>query len=177
MGSWIQRDGLIICVAAVLALFFCSAAEVPTEPKLRSNSLTAYQVVKIVDGDTIKVQMGDEVKTVRIIGVDTPETKDPRKPVQRFGQEASDFTTSLLDGEKVYLEPDQGEDLEHDRFERVLAHVWRASDKSLVALTIIKEGYGFYYSKYPFRQDYMNLYRDAERDAREHKRGLWEAEE
>ena len=53
-------------------------------------------IIKVVDGDTIVVQVNGHAETVRLIGVDTPEAKDPRKPVERFGKEASRFTASLL---------------------------------------------------------------------------------
>ena len=165
-----------LALIAVSLALLVAASKTQKDPTLDTTSLTAYKVLAVVDGDTIKVRINGEKVTVRIIGVDTPETKDPRKPVQRFGKEASAFTADLLEGEKVYLEPDQGKDLKEDCFGRTLAHVWRASDKLLVALKIIREGYGFYYSKYPFRQDYMDAFRQAERDAREQKRGLWKDE-
>lgn len=155
---------LLICVGAT---------DQPAKPKLNTKGLQSYKVENIVDGDTIKVKMGDEVVTVRIIGVDTPEVKDPRNPVQYYGKEASAFTKKLLDRKRVYLEPDQGTKLEQDVFGRSLAHVWRVFDRKLVALVIIQNGYGHYYSKYPFKQDYMDLYRDAEKSAREQKLGLW----
>jgi micrococcal nuclease len=145
-----------------------------TAPTLDARGREAYLVTRVVDGDTIRVQLADGSDVaVRIIGVDTPETKDPRKPVERFGKEAADYTTQLLQGQYVYLEADQGAALGRDRYGRVLAHVWRAQDMLLVALSIIEQGYGHYYGKYPFRQAYMDLYRQAEQEARASECGLW----
>jgi micrococcal nuclease len=135
--------------------------------------LTAYDVVSVVDGDTIKVDIDGETITVRLIGVDTPETKHPNKPVEYYGNEAAAFTGELLSDEQVYLEPDQGSDCHSDRYNRLLAHVWRVSDELLIAHEIIYQGYGFYYSKYPFREEYMEAYAAAEKDARINERGLW----
>jgi micrococcal nuclease len=107
---------------------------------------------------------------VRLIGVDTPETVDPRKPVQFFGKEASAFTKKLLTGESVILEYDQQKT---DKYGRVLAYVYRAKDKLFVNLEIIKQGYGHAYTKYPFAQEKMDAFRAAEKAAREGKKGLW----
>lgn len=60
-------------------------------------------VVRVIDGDTIVVQVNGHPETVRLIGVDTPETKDPRKPVEYFGKEASRFTASLVKGQPSLL--------------------------------------------------------------------------
>ena len=87
---------------------------------------TVYSVAKIVDGDTIKVEdENGKLVTVRLLGVDTPETKHPRKPVEQYGKEASYFTSNLLLGEKVYL-IDSVESSTTDRFGRRLAYVFRA---------------------------------------------------
>ena len=164
----------------ILALLSClfiiaAAADKPAHEAPDFTGWDLYRVTRIVDGDTIVVELdGDEYK-VRIIGVDTPETKHPNKPVEEFGQEASDFTTELLEDAAVYLEPDQGETLAKDRYGRLLAHVWR-EDGLLVAYEIISQGYGYYYSKYPFRGEYMDLLKTAEVHARHGGIGLWHEE-
>jgi micrococcal nuclease len=107
-----------------------------------------------------------------LIGVDTPETKEPRKPVERFGKEASRFTASLLKKQLVRLEI-QTVPTSRDRFGRLLAYVFRQSDNLLVNKEIIKRGYGHAYTKYPFDPIRMDEFRAAEREAREQKRGLW----
>ena len=83
-----------------------------------------FDVESVVDGDTIKVSMNGKVETLRLIGIDTPETKDPRKPVQCFGAEASRKATELLAGQKVRLEADASQG-ERDKYGRLLRYVWR----------------------------------------------------
>ena len=120
--------------------------------------------VRVIDGDTIELE-GKEI--MRFIGVDTPETKDPRKPVEYFGEEASDFTKNLLEGKMLRLEFDQ---TKIDRYGRTLAYVF-LEDNTFINAEIVKQGFGFAYTKYPFK--YMEDFRRYEREARENKRGLW----
>jgi micrococcal nuclease len=127
----------------------------------------AVTVLEVVDGDTIKVSTGE---TLRLIGVDTPETRDPRTPVQCFGREASARAHALLDGARIRLEhdPTQGR---LDRYGRTLAYVW-LPDGRLYNRTIIAEGYAHEYTyAVPYR--YRDAFRAAERSAREAGRGLW----
>ena len=124
--------------------------------------------IRAVDGDTIVL---DGEETVRLIGIDTPETKDLRKPVQYFGEEAYGFTKSLVEGKRVRLEYDQER---IDKYGRTLAYVY-LEDRTFLNAEIIRQGYGFAYTNYPFK--YMDEFRRYERDARENKRGLWAGEE
>jgi endonuclease YncB( thermonuclease family) len=79
-----------------------------------------HQVLSVADGDTILVDMHGKTETIRLIGVDTPETHHPNKPVQCFGPEASDFTQlAELAGEYVRLEADMFSD-NRDRYDRLL---------------------------------------------------------
>ena len=78
------------------------------------------RVVHVVDGDTIEVVDAGRRETVRLLGVDTPETVDPRKPVQCFGPEASAYTKQRLEGRLVRLQPDVER---RDRYGRLLAYV------------------------------------------------------
>ncbi|HVO87235.1 MAG TPA: thermonuclease family protein [Casimicrobiaceae bacterium] len=126
-------------------------------------------VIRVIDGDTIVL---DGNERVRLIGVDTPETVHPRKPVQFFGAEASAFTKRIATGRSVRIEFDQAnEHVDHkDRYGRTLAYVY-LPDGELLNLELVWRGYGHAYTKYPFR--YADAFRAAERDAREHGRGLW----
>jgi micrococcal nuclease len=123
---------------------------------------------RVIDGDTIVL---DGEETVRLIGVDTPETKDPRKPVQYFGQEAYEFTRSLVEGKRVRLEYDQER---NDKYGRTLAYVY-LEDGTFLNTEIIKQGYGFAYTQFPFK--YLEEFRQYEREARENERGLWAPKE
>jgi endonuclease YncB( thermonuclease family) len=130
-------------------------------------SLTSAQLVtKVVDGDTLIVQ---GVGTVRLIGVDTPETVDPREPVQPFGKEAIEFTRRMAEGKVVRLDFDWQRE---DKYDRTLAYVY-LPDGSFLNAEIIKQGYGHAYTEYPFR--YPDQFRAYEREAREAGRGLWGA--
>jgi len=129
-------------------------------------------VVRVIDGDTIVVQVNGHPETVRLIGVDTSETKDPRKPVEYFGKEASRFTASLVKGQRVRLEI-QTVPTSRDRYGRLLAYVFRESDNLLINKEIIRQGNGHAYVKYPFDPARMEEFRAAGREARDHRRGLW----
>lgn len=126
---------------------------------------------RVVDGDTIVVVQGGKDVHVRLIGVDTPETKDPRRPVQWFGKEATEFTTDMVLGKPVILTRDSSTK-PVDFYGRMLAYVWVHG--VLLNKEIIRKGYGHVYVKYPFDAEKMKEFRLAEREAREHKRGLWQ---
>ena len=124
--------------------------------------------IRVVDGDTIVL---DGNEKVRLIGVNTSETKDPREPVQYFGQEAYEFTKGLVEGKKVRLEFDQNR---KDKYGRTLAYVY-LEDGTFLNAEIIKQGYGFAYTKYPFK--YLEEFKQYERKAKESERGLWSLKE
>lgn len=125
---------------------------------------TSGLVERVIDGDTIVVQ---GIGTVRLIGVDTPETVDPRKAVQYFGAEASAFTRQLADRQIVRLE---FEGSRTDRYNRTLAYVY-LPDGTLLNGEIIRQGYGHAYVQVPFSK--MQEFRAFEREARTLNRGLW----
>lgn len=127
---------------------------------------TPRTIIRVVDGDTVVLNGGEKV---RLIGVDTPETVDPRKPVQRFGHEASAFTTRRLQGKTVRLAYDWQRT---DKYRRTLAYVC-LPDGELVNETIIRQGYGVALMKYPFAAPLMARFRAAEAAARTGARGLW----
>jgi len=131
---------------------------------INTNASDFRSVKRVVDGDTIVLENGERV---RLIGVDTPETVHPNKPVQYFGKEASAFTKNMVEGKKVKLEYDWQR---KDRYGRTLAYVYLEDGTHLNA-EIIKQGYGFAYTKYPFK--YLEEFRKYERKAREEGKGLW----
>src|SRR5690606_1019584 len=118
------------------------------------------EVVKVVDGDTIDVQIfperedglpaaipaGAKIERVRLIGVDTPETVHPFKPIEQFGKEASNYTKSQLQGKTVRLEDDLSK---RDKYGRILAYVW-FEDRHFNA-ELIEKGYAFAYLRFPFK--------------------------
>lgn len=129
-------------------------------------------MVRVVDGDTLVVDLGGVDERVRLIGIDTPETKDPRRPVQCFGAEASERAEALLPpGTEVLLERDA--ELRDD-FDRLLAYVYRADDDLFVNLTLVREGYAAAFT-YPPNVAHTDELTEAADDARREGRGLWGA--
>ena len=150
--------------AAVPAVESPSTVVTPSMPMGDDTS-----VESVVDGDTIVVAGGTRV---RLIGVDTPETKDPRKPVQCFGREASAFTESLVaPGTAVRLVYDV-ERL--DRYERTLAYVYRLSDGLFVNAALVADGYALV-ATFPPNVAHVEELTALARAAREEGRGLWSA--
>jgi endonuclease YncB( thermonuclease family) len=128
-----------------------------------------WHVSHVVDGDTIDVTMGSQKETVRFLGIDTPETHDPRKPVQCFGLAAAAHTKALLEGKNVRLEPDPT-DSDRDKYHRLLRYVY-LPDGTLVNAELIHDGYAFAYTVFPLVK--LDDFRALEADARDHNRGLW----
>ncbi len=129
-------------------------------------------VTQVYDGDTIVVGRGWRRTTVRLIGVDTPETVHPEKPVQYYGPEASAFTRRSLGGSWVRLEFDdpgrQGGGV--DRYGRTLAYVFTMEGVNF-NLELVRRGYGRAYTRFPFR--YLAAFKEAERAARTKGLGMW----
>lgn len=141
------------------------AAPRTTEPSQPSTTQVGTHLVKrVIDGDTLELSAGERV---RLIGVDTPETKDPRKPVQYFGREAAEFTRRMVEGKRVRLEYDWER---RDKYGRTLAYVY-LEDGTFLNAEIIRQGYGFAYTRSPFK--YLEEFRKLEQEAREAGRGLW----
>src|SRR6185295_9348710 len=111
------------------------------QPEVVSDS--TYPVSRVVDGDTIVVNIHGTDETIRLIGVNTPETVDPRKPVQCFGKEASNFVKNMLAGKSVRLESDSTQ-ANRDKYGRLLRYAYLGD--VLVNEEIISSGYGFEYS-------------------------------
>ncbi|MEQ7005693.1 thermonuclease family protein [Actinopolymorpha sp. B17G11] len=145
------------------------AACVTPEPTPKDREMA---VVAVVDGDTIKVDDDGTVITVRVIGLDTPETKDPRTDVQCYGPQASARAHRLLDGVFVRLESDPRQDLK-DKYGRTLAYVW-LPDGQLFEEQMIAGGYG-QECTYDTPYKYQARFRAAERHAKAARAGLWKA--
>lgn len=122
------------------------------------------KVARVVDGDTIKLESGE---VVRYIGIDTPETVDPRKPVQCFGKEASAKNRELVEGKEVKLEKDVSNT---DKYDRLLRYIWL--DGVLINELLVREGYAKSYS-YPPDIKYQDRIVAAQKLAREENKGLW----
>jgi len=141
-----------------------------TKTTTDTNSYKYYSVSSVVDGDTIKINIDGTITTLRLIGMDTPETIDPRKPVQCFGKEASNKAKELLSGQKVRIEkdPTQGE---LDKYGRTLAYVYR-EDGLFYNKYMIEQGYAHEYT-YNAPYKYQAEFKAAQKDAEQNLRGLW----
>ncbi|MCL5033393.1 MAG: thermonuclease family protein [Thermotogae bacterium] len=133
-------------------------------------------VSRVVDGDTVYLEgtiLGSkQLISTRLIGVDTPEAVDPRKLVQYFGQEASNFTKKILDKQNVYVTYDQDT---KDKYDRLLAYIWIKVDNKFYMFNaiLVLNGYAHNYPYFPFNEDYMKIFHDSEIYARENELGLW----
>src|SRR3989344_4340658 len=129
-----------------------------------------YKVLKIIDGDTIDIETPEKAERLRLIGIDTPETVDPRKDVQCFGIEASNKAKELLGGKLVSLESDETQG-DRDKYKRLLRYVF-LPDGTNFNLYMISEGYAFEYT-YANPYKYQFDFRQAQKLAMENEKGLW----
>ena len=129
-------------------------------------------VTKVIDGDTIEVLISGSKFNIRLLGVDTPETVDPRKSVQCFGKEASNEAKSLLSGKQVILQKDVSDT---DMYKRLLRHIYLPLEDGnflFVNDYLIREGFGKVLT-IPPDAAFSEQFLDAQREAREVKKGLW----
>lgn len=130
-----------------------------------------YVVRSVIDGDTIRVEVPDGDVSVRLIGVDTPETRHPDRPVECWGTEASARTQELLAGGQVWLEFDSSQG-QWDQYGRALAYVW-VPEIGLVNVVLVAEGFAREYT-FDTAYRYQGAFREAERQAQSEGRGLWD---
>ncbi len=186
LTGYFSNKKYFLMIAIPLLVFICSIVAVHTSshtPFTSEQSAAviqsqetvlpehSYYVTRVVDGDTVVVHSdvgGDH--TVRLIGVNTPETVDPRKPVQCFGKEASEYLKHMLPADTVVrLETDPTQN-DVDKYGRWLRYVYLGD--VLVDEEIIQEGYGFEYTyKKPYQ--FQAEFRSTEKYAREGGIGLW----
>ena len=155
--------------------------------EIRRNTVYKAKIERVIDGDTAIVSFvfddGSKYQKerVRFLGVDTPETVHPNKPVQYYGKEASDFTKAQLTDKTIWLQTDVGV---KDRYDRMLAYVWlkEPTEKELDDEDTIREymfnarllldGYAQLMTVQP-NSRYANLFVHFQREARQANKGLW----
>jgi micrococcal nuclease len=128
------------------------------------------QVTDVVDGDTIHVLIHNKKETVRLVLVDTPETKHPTKPIQPYGPEAAQFAKDLLEGNEVKLEQDVSTT---DRYGRLLMYVW-LNDR-MVNEILLEKGLARV-AVFPPNVKYVESFRAVQKKAQEAKLGIWSLE-
>lgn len=171
MGVPVSRGRAAIPAALVLLAWAALASCTPPAGTPPGETGLAT-VVEVVDGDTVEVEVSGATETVRLLGIDTPETVHPDKPVECWGPEASARTEALLPaGSPVHLERDEEA---RDHFGRLLAYVRRADDGTLVNERLVAEGFARTLLIEP-NHAYATALLDAQDAAREAGAGLWSA--
>lgn len=168
-----SKNYLAVIVFLLMAAAYKLLVPAEEAKKVTTSSGTDFlAVTKVVDGDTFWVEdeHGERLK-VRLIGVDTPETVHPNKPVEYFGREASDYAKMLLKGNRVRLEYDVAET---DRYGRKLAYVY-LEDGTFLNAKLIEEGYARVMTVPP-NVSHSEEFLELQRKAREESRGLWKGE-
>ncbi len=129
----------------------------------------AYRVESVVDGDTIKINYNGSLTSVRIIGVDTPETVDPRTTIECFGVEASDYLKQKIGGKTIRIAADTTQ-ADRDKYNRLLRYIYL--DGEDIGLSIIANGYGHEYT-YDTPYAHQTVYKKAQSEAESNNKGLW----
>jgi micrococcal nuclease len=154
------------------ALAACASPRPTTATIPGAGPGTVAVVAEVVDGDTLQVEVGGAIEQVRLLGIDTPETVHPSKPVQCWGPEASARTHELLpEGTEVLLQRDAEA---RDRYGRLLVYVWRRADHLFVNRALVAEGHARTLSIEPNTTHRATL-AAAEHAARTAGAGLWGA--
>jgi len=141
-----------------------------TAPTTATTKSEPFSVIKVVDGDTLSIDMNGISTTLRLIGINTPETVDPRKPVECFGVEASNKAKEILTGQKVKIETDSTQG-NYDKYGRLLAYVF-LSDGTNFNKFMVADGYAYEYT-YNLPYKYQYEFKSAEQQAQSQKKGLW----
>ncbi len=170
---------------AALALASCGHQvmllhQAPATFETEPGGFESAHVVRVIDGDTIEVEITartdgpgagtagtDQVFTVRLLGIDTPESVRPNHPVECFGREASAAAAALLEGRVVRLVKDVEET---DGFDRLLRYVY--IDDEMANARLVANGYAHAFT-YPPNVRHADLLMALQREARSEGRGLW----
>jgi micrococcal nuclease len=160
-GVWAKSQGWLDELPAVTT---GSAPAVVTPHDVDADAETLVE--RVVDGDTLVIAGGDRI---RLIGVDTPETKHPTKPPQPFGKEAYEFTRRTVEGKQVQIKFDPRET--KDRYGRTLAYVY--VDGQFLNEMLIRQGLARALLSYPFSAEMKSVFRNAEAAAKSERRGVW----
>ncbi len=182
-----KKSIIILIILALLWLFNGDISEVfnnsspsnNTEIESESESdIISGTVKRVIDGDTLVVSINNQDRRVRMLGVDTPETVHPKKGVQPYGKEASNFTKQSLTGRRVWLEYDSSP---LDRYERHLAYIWLEKPakinessirREMFNARLLLEGYAKVMIIKPNKR-YEDLFKKFQSEAQSSKRGLW----
>ena len=135
-----------------------------------SGDQTMYSVLKVIDGDTITISLNEKNQTVRLIGINSPESVDPRRAVECFGNEASLQAKELLTGQQVRIVSDPTQ-ADRDRYNRLLRYVYLA-DGTFFNKWMIAEGYAYEYT-YDSPYQFQKEFKEEQAISRAQGKGLW----
>jgi len=155
-----KSSSLAYSLIAAAFIYFAAISPAPLQAEERQ----LIKISRVVDGDTLKLSDG---RRVRLIGVNTPELHDDRRIVREFAVAAQQYLRRICEGRLASLTFDQQR---LDKYGRTLAYV-TLENGQMANRSLIEEGYGYAFTKYPFR--YASEFRDAERTARKRRKGLW----
>ncbi len=172
-----KTAGLLALVISVISGLFLSVfiswmsteGQVLSETEIGENEHETYLVSRVVDGDTVHLLRGEETIKFRLVGIDTPETVDPRKEVECYGQEAKEYLEDLILNQQVVVENDLTQDA-YDRYGRMLGYIYLGD--VLVNLKMIEEGYAYEYT-YRLPYQFQDEFKNAQARAQLENRGLW----
>jgi micrococcal nuclease len=150
-------------IGIVLAFSLIACRKTPARPP----GLTEALVTKVIDGDTIEVEIEGKSYKVRYIGIDTPELHHPERPVEYYAQEAYEKNKELVEGKMVLLKKDISET---DSYGRLLRYVYVGD--VFVNAYLVQHGYALV-ATYPPDVKYQEYFLELQREAREAGRGLW----
>lgn len=155
----------VIGVLFVLATFFVEKDSITPKKSLQGEKdKQTFKVVKVIDGDTIKLSDG---RSLRYIGIDTAEHPNSKSKSECFSRESFEENKELVEGKTIIMEKDVSET---DLFARLLRYVY--IDDVFINDYLVRQGFA-YASSYPPDVKYQEQFRNAEREARENNRGLW----
>lgn len=129
------------------------------------------KIINVIDGDTVEIMQNCRLEHVRLIGINTPETVDPRRKVQCFGKEASDYAKKTLSGASVFIETDEVSGT-RDKYGRLLGYII-LEDQTNFNQTMIEKGYAYESTYEGQHYKYREQFKSAQTEAKSAKRGLW----
>lgn len=178
LSLWNTKEKLMLACGGVVIDEFSWDFPVPTNYILRRTILQNIPeqatILRVIDGDTVDAMIAWSNTRLRLLGIDTPETVHPRKSVEKFWKEASNFTRMALEGKIVWLTFDT-EPIDH--YGRRLAYIWQCSGDfsedscMLFNASIITQGYARMERRFPFR--FFERFSDLEKVAKQSSLGIW----
>lgn len=135
---------------------------------VQGESTQTAKIIEVIDGDTVTLDNGERL---RYVGIDTPETKHPRKGIECFGKKASEKNAELVLGKTVRIEKDVSE---RDRYDRLLRLVYLRTEQGELFVNdyLVRQGYARAVT-FPPDVTYTNRFREAQQEAQDNNRGLW----